>query len=71
MDAAPYTPSANGDAVAPEVHQAAGMVVVQLDVDIAEAEARLRAYAIAVHRPLRDVARDIVAHRLRLDEPTG
>jgi hypothetical protein len=46
------------------------MVMVRLGVDIAEAEARLRVYAIAVHRPLREVARDIVAHRLRL-EPTG
>jgi len=70
MDAAPYTPSADGDALAPAIHQAAGIVVGQLDVDIAVAEAGLRACAIAVHRPLQDVARDIVAHRLRLDEPT-
>ncbi len=52
----------------PQIHQAAGMVTVQLDVDIATADTWLRQYAIAAHRPLIDVARDIVVHRLRLDE---
>lgn len=49
-----------------EVHQAAGMVAVQLGVPVVDAEARLRAYAYAVNRSAVDVARDIVARRLRL-----
>ena len=49
-----------------EVHQAAGMVAVQLGVAVADAEARLRAHAYAVNRPLVDVARDIVERRTRL-----
>jgi hypothetical protein len=49
-----------------EVHQASGMVAVQLGVSVADAEARLRAHAYAVNRSVVDVARDIVARRLRL-----
>ena len=49
-----------------EIDQATGMLTVQLGVDVAEAFARLRAYAYAVDRRLADVARDIVARRLRL-----
>jgi ANTAR domain-containing protein len=52
----------------PETYQAAGMVMVQLDVDITTAATLLRSYAVATHRPLVDVARDIVVHRLRLNE---
>jgi ANTAR domain/GAF domain len=50
-----------------EVHQAAGMIMVQLDVDISEALARLRAHAYAEERPLHEVARDVVTRRLRLE----
>jgi hypothetical protein len=50
-----------------EVDQATGMLTVQLGVTIAEAYARLRAYAYAQDRRLADVAGDIVARRLRLD----
>ena len=50
-----------------EIYQAAGMVTVQLDVDIPEALARLRAHAYAEERPLAEVARDVVARRLRLE----
>jgi hypothetical protein len=50
-----------------EVDQATGMLTVQLGVNIAEAYARLRAYAYAQDRRLADVAGDIVARRLRLD----
>jgi GAF domain len=50
-----------------EVYQAAGMITVQLDVDISEALARLRAHAYAEECSLRDVARDVVAHRLRIE----
>ena len=51
----------------PEVHQATGMLTVQLGVTAAVAFVRLRAYAFAQERRLSDVARDVVARRLRLD----
>jgi hypothetical protein len=50
-----------------ELFQAQGMVMVQLGVTLAEAIARMRAHAYAENRPLADVARDVVARRLRLD----
>jgi hypothetical protein len=50
-----------------EIHQATGMVVAQLGVGATDAFARLRAYAFAEHRLLGDVARDVVARRLRFD----
>ncbi|GAB3980701.1 GAF and ANTAR domain-containing protein [Plantactinospora veratri] len=49
----------------PEVHQATGMVTVQLGVSAAVALIRLRAYAYSHDRRLRDVASDVVARRLR------
>jgi ANTAR domain/GAF domain len=49
-----------------EIDQATGMVSAQLDVAIGEAFVRLRAYAYAQDRRLSEVARDIVARRLRL-----
>ena len=49
-----------------EVHQAAGMVSVQLDVPVAVAAMRLRAFAGAMDQALVDVACDLVARRLRL-----
>ena len=51
-----------------ELHQAAGMVSVQLGVDVREALVRLRAYAYASGRSLIQVAADVVAGRLHLDE---
>jgi hypothetical protein len=56
-----------GPTLSAEIYQAAGMVTVQLEVDIAEALARLRAHAYAEERPLLEVARDVVARRLRLE----
>lgn len=50
-----------------ELFQAQGMVMVQLGVTLAEAMARIRAYAYAEDRRLADVARDVVARRLRFD----
>lgn len=50
-----------------EIDQATGMLTVQLGVTVAEAFARLRAYAYTQDRRLADVASDIVARRLRLD----
>jgi len=51
-----------------EIHQAAGMVSVQLDVTTAEALARMRAHAFVHDRLLIDVARDVVARRLMFTE---
>lgn len=50
------------------VHQAAGMVSVQLGADVDEALLRLRAHAFAHDRRLDDVARDVVARRLRFPQ---
>lgn len=49
-----------------EVHQATGIVSVMLDIPLAQALLRLRAYAYRHDRPILDTARDVVAHRLRL-----
>jgi hypothetical protein len=49
-----------------EIDQATGMLTEQLGTGIADAFVRLRAYAYANDRRLADVARDIVARRLRL-----
>ncbi|GAA4456031.1 GAF domain-containing protein [Phytohabitans houttuyneae] len=51
-----------------ELFQAQGMVMIQLGIPLAEAMARLRAYAFAEGRPLAAVARDVVARRLRFDK---
>ena len=48
-----------------EVHQASGMIAVQLGVDVSEALVRLRAHAYATERTVVDVASDVVARRLR------
>jgi len=48
------------------VHNAAGMVSAQLEISVTEALIRLRAYAFTSDRLLTDVARDIIARRLRL-----
>lgn len=53
------------------VHQASGMVAAQLDISIAQAIVRLRGYSFANERPLPEVARDVVARRLRFDTRTG
>lgn len=47
------------------VHQAAGMVSVQLGVPVADALARLRAHAYGYDRSIDDVGRDVVDRRLR------
>jgi hypothetical protein len=51
-----------------EVHQATGMVLAQLDIPAEDAFARLRAYAFANRRLLREVARDVVGRRLVFTE---
>jgi hypothetical protein len=50
-----------------QVHQATGMILVQLGVSAETAFARLRAYAYAEDRRLGDVARDVVDRRLRFE----
>ena len=50
-----------------EVHQASGMVMVQLGVSIEVALARLRAYAFAQGRPVSEIAREVVARTLLLE----
>ena len=54
------------------VHQASGMVAVQLGVTVGEALVRLRAYAFGNSRLIAEVAEAVVARRLRLDDhPVG
>jgi hypothetical protein len=50
-----------------EVHQATGMISVQLGVSLEEAFARLRAHAFAGSSALADVARAVVDRQLRFD----
>ena len=51
-----------------EVHQAAGMVLAQLDVSADVALARMRARAFVEKRLLIDVARDVVTRKLRFTD---
>ena len=51
----------------PLVHQATGMVAVQLGTSVAQAAIRLRGYAFGNGRPLQEVARDVVGRRVRFD----
>ena len=48
------------------VHNAAGIISVQLGVSVTEALIRLRAFAFSSDRLIADVARDVIARRLRL-----
>lgn len=50
------------------VHQASGMVSAQLEVSVAEALIRLRAFAFGNQRVLAEVATDVVARRLRFHD---
>ena len=54
-----------------EIHQATGMVLVQLRVGADEALARMRGYAFVHDRLLIDVARDIVARQLIFTNDMG
>jgi hypothetical protein len=54
----------------PEIHQATGMLAVQLGVGLDEAFVRLRARAFADGRPLRVLAREVVDGHLRLRDST-
>jgi hypothetical protein len=60
------TPPSTGLAVEMrrEVHQATGMILVQLDTTATEAFARLRAHAFASGISIQEVAKDVVQRRL-------
>jgi hypothetical protein len=49
------------------VHQAAGMISIQLTISVTEALVRLRAHAFLTERSIDDVSRDIVDRQLRFD----
>jgi hypothetical protein len=51
-----------------EIHQAAGVVSVQLDVTVSAALTVLRARAFADGQSLRELANDVIARRIRLDD---
>jgi hypothetical protein len=53
------------------VHQAAGMVAVQLDCSVGQALVRLRAYAFGNDRPLSEVAKDVVERTLGFGTDSG
>lgn len=52
----------------PVVHQAAGAAAETSDVPVPQALARMRAHAFSHQRLLEDIANDILAGRLRLEE---
>ncbi len=51
------------------VHQAAGMVSIQLGIGVTEALVRLRGHAFLLDRTIDDVSRDVVDRRIRLEGP--
>lgn len=53
-----------------EVHQATGMILMQLEIEAAEAFSLLQAHAFAHGRTVEDVARDVVLRRLDFREIT-
>jgi GAF domain-containing protein len=57
----------NGVAFQYVVHQATGMVAAQLGASVGHALVRLRAHAYAQDQPLVEVARGVVARRIRFE----
>lgn len=51
-----------------EVHQATGMITIQLGINLAQALLRLRAHAYATGRTVSAVAADVVTRRLYFDD---
>jgi hypothetical protein len=51
-----------------EVHQATGVIIAQVGGSAAGALARLRAAAFTAGRPIDELARDVLAKRLRFDD---
>ena len=66
----PSTEEPDSDFYRVEIYQAAGMLTVQLGVAIEVAMMRLRSHAFATGRPIREVARNIVRRKLRLETDT-
>ena len=66
-DYPPHPPSATEPV---EVHQAAGMIAVQLGISVRDAYDALARYADQIHWPMRAVAAEIVARSLRLTPRT-
>lgn len=62
--------SASVPALRREVHQATGMILVQLDTTATIAYSRLQAYAFANGRTLQSVAHDVVTRTLTFDDQT-
>ncbi|MFI6642422.1 ANTAR domain-containing protein [Streptomyces sp. NPDC050504] len=67
LDLLLHTTPASLDLHRAEVHQAAGYLSVRLHLSVDQALLRLRAHAWHHNRTLRDVARDILAGRLSLE----
>jgi hypothetical protein len=61
----------SGAALRLVVHQASGMVAVQLGVGVADALVSLRSHAFASERSLIEVAEDVVTRRLRFGDQNG
>jgi GAF domain/ANTAR domain len=53
-----------------ELHQAQGMVMVQLGISLGDALTRIRAHAFANNHSLGNVAADVVSRRIRFDHGT-
>jgi GAF domain-containing protein len=64
------TETARMPALRREVHQATGMLIVQLDASATVAYARLQAYAFANGRTVQAVAHDVVSGTLVFDDNT-
>jgi hypothetical protein len=67
----PLDPTEPGASYHAEVHQATGMLSVQLGIALDDAFVRLRAYAFANERPVNDISHDVVDGRLRFDDEDG
>jgi hypothetical protein len=64
----PLEPAASSSSYHAEVHQATGMLSVQLGISLDDAFVRVRAFAFATERSINEVARDVVEGRLGLDD---
>jgi hypothetical protein len=69
--AVPFPRDPKGSAFHAEVHQATGMISAQLEVSLEDAFVQLRARAFANEWSVNDVAREVVAGRLRFGEDDG
>jgi hypothetical protein len=61
---------ADGEYSRREVHQASGMVSVQLDISVDDALVLLRGYSFGNDRSVRDTAREVVERRLDFRDPS-